>query len=250
MANKKENHVSIYGDDSINNNIVCYAIFILPTKLIPSLEEFILAVKKKVGIPEKYRLHCRELFHPHQREKLPFTITEEKVYQLYNHIAKSIESIDIICSYADKRSFPKEEEIDFGNGNKQQIYYGEKEMIHMLKNACMIDITRSKQKSEYDFYPDSDSSSRMRWNNKKKAKVNNDNHNIIIPSRITTYSDSSDEIIRARETRTESKPPLLQIADLVAYSFAKAKTVQSYKNKQFFIELIKVLQPITRIFQK
>ena len=58
------------------------------------------------------------------------------------------------------------------------------------------------------------------------------------------YESHPDQMIRAKQINiTKEKPELIQIADFLAYSFAKAKTVQEYKNKDFFIEIIKTLNP-------
>jgi hypothetical protein len=61
----KPNHISLYRDESVNNNIVCYAICAIPTKLIEPAEKILKDLKKDFNIPENYFLHCKELFNSH-----------------------------------------------------------------------------------------------------------------------------------------------------------------------------------------
>jgi hypothetical protein len=45
-----------------------------------------------------------------------------------------------------------------------------------------------------------------------------------------------------------TKPSLIQIADFLVYSFAKARTIQQYRNKDFFIEMMEILNPVSKKF--
>lgn len=242
-------HLSIYGDESVNNNIVCYAICVFPQGIVKIGENLIKLIKNEFDIPEDYFLHCKELFHGCERGKLDFDIQLEDVKNLYRKIAYEFKAVNMICCYADKRGFKKEEVIDWGNGHKTKMYYGDKELIHLCKNGAMVEIVRNRKENEYDFFPDPDKNGRMRWNNKKKAKVNNPDYNLIIPEGILGYQKEGTELTRARETKSlKAKPALIQIADFLAYSFAKAKTIQVFRDKDFFIEMIEILNPEIRGF--
>ena len=241
----KPNHISLYGDESVNNNIVCYAICVIPTKLIEPAEKILKELKKDFNIPENYFLHCKELFNGHERERLDFNISLENIKNLYTTIASKFKTADMMCCYVDKREIKNEKEvIDWGEGGaKTELYFGDKELIHWCKNGAMINVVRSRREDEYSFYPDPDNKSKMIWNG-KKGKVNNQTYNVIVSADTIHYESHPDQMIRAKQINiTKEKPELIQIADFLAYSFAKAKTVQEYKNKDFFIEIIKTLNP-------
>lgn len=244
----KTNHTSLYGDESVNNNIVCYAICAIPTNLVKPAENILKDLKKKFNIPEKYFLHCKELFNGHERERLDFNINLENIRNLYMEIAYKFKTADMICCYVDKREIKNEKEvIEWGGGVKTELYFGDKELIHWCKNGAMIDIVRSRRVNEYSFYPDPDNKSKMRWNG-KNGKVNNQAYNIIVFADTINYESHPDEMIRAKQIDiTKEKPELIQIADLLAYSFAKAKTVQEYKDKDFFFKIIEILNPVSRV---
>jgi hypothetical protein len=245
MSNK---HISIYGDESVNNNIACYGICVFPADLIKAAESIINSIKAEFKVPLDYFLHCNILLNYHEIQKLDFDINLKDAENLYRKIANKFKTVDMLCCYVDKRDIKKDKEIiDWGSGAKTEIYFGDKELIHQCKNGSMIDIVRSKQESEYTFYPDPDKDSVMRWNNKKKAKVSNQNYNIIVSADTIKYESHPDQMIRAKQNNiVGEKPSLIQIADFLVYSFAKAKTVQRYKNKEFFIEMIGILNPVSR----
>ena len=75
-------HITVYGDESVNNNIACYAICIIPTNLVESAENILKDLKKQFNIPENYFLHCKELFNGHERERLDFNISLENIRNL------------------------------------------------------------------------------------------------------------------------------------------------------------------------
>jgi hypothetical protein len=192
-------NISIYGDESVNNNIVCYAICIIPTDLVEKAEILIRDIKNQFNITQDYFLHCKELFNGDERKNLNFNIDLKTVENFLNKVACKFRTADMIVCYADKREIRKEKEvIDWGNGVKTEIFYGDKELIHQCKNAAMIDIVRTKKDNEYDFYPDPDNKSRMRWNNKKKAKVNNQDYNHIISANAIKYKSHPDKMIRVK----------------------------------------------------
>lgn len=234
----KPNHISLYGDESVNNNIVCYAIYAIPTNLVEPAENILKDIKKKFNIPQNYFLHCKELFNGHERERLDFNINLENIRNLYVEIAHKFKTADTICCYIDKREIKNEKEvIDFGDGvTKTELYFGDKELIHWCKNGAMIDVVKSRREDEYYFYPDPDKKSKMRWLG-KKARVNNQTHNIIVSADTINYENHPDQMIRAKQIDiTEEKPELIQIADFLAYSFAKAKQSKNTRIKTFLLK--------------
>jgi hypothetical protein len=243
-------HITVYGDESVNNNIVCYAICIIPTNLVESAENILKDLKKQFNIPENYFLHCKELFNGHERERLDFNISLENIRNLYTEIASKFKTANMICCYVDKREIKNEKEvIDWGKGGaKTEFYFGDKELIHWCKNGAMIDVVRSRKEDEYSFYPDPDNKSKMRWNG-KRGKVNNQNYNVIVFADTINYENHQDQMIRVKQINiTKEKPELIQIADFLAYSFAKAKTVQEYRDKDFFVKIIEILNPVSNAF--
>jgi len=252
MNQPNQNHITIFGDESVNNNIVCYSVIVFKTEMLLLAENILEKIKDEFGVPKNYFLHAKELFNGHERSKLEFTIDIEKIKNLYLKIANEFQSADKLCCYADKRMIKKNETINWDHNNRTEIYNGDKELIHWCKNGAMIDVVRFKKQNEYSFIPDPDNNSRMKWGNKKKAKVNNQDYNMIISADTIDYPSHPDDMIRLKQINIHNdipKPSLIQIADFLAYSFAKAKTIQESKDKQFFIEIINIMKPISRFYE-
>ena len=99
-------HISLYGDESIKNNIVCYAVCGLATELIPTLEEIIKSIKREFEIEDKIILHCKDLFHGSKRDKIIPHLSQIDVENMYLKIANKIKTCILICSFFDKRFSP------------------------------------------------------------------------------------------------------------------------------------------------
>lgn len=236
-------HISFYGDESINNNIACYAVCGLATELVATLEEIIKSIKKEFGIDDKIILHCKSLFHGSGREKITPHLKREDIKNMYLKIANKVKTCIFMCSFFDKRFAPSQQFLAYNN-KITKAYYGDSELNHICKNCCMIYMVDNMKAEEYAFYPEPDLSSRIRWCGKNKAKAMHDGNNMIISPKY--FRDKNDKRFIKLQHSELKKLPIHQVADFVAYSFAKAKTIQSDQNKEFFIKIMKILNPRIR----
>ncbi len=107
MNQPNQNHITIFGDESVNNNIVCYSVIVFKTEMLLLAENILEKIKDEFGVPKNYFLHAKELFNGHERSKLEFTIDIEKIKNLYLKIANEFQSADKLCCYVDKRMIKK-----------------------------------------------------------------------------------------------------------------------------------------------
>ena len=149
MNQPNQNHITIFGDESVNNNIVCYSVIVFKTEMLLLAENILEKIKDEFGVPKNYFLHAKELFNGNERSKLEFKIDIEKIKNLYLKIALEFQSADKLCCYVDKRMIKKNETINWDQNNRTEIYNGDKELIHMCKNGAMIDVVRFKKQNEY-----------------------------------------------------------------------------------------------------
>ncbi len=249
---KSDDYLLIYGDESVNNNIVCYTICYFERHLNKKAEEVLQSIKDKYNVPKDYFLHCRELFNGSERKKLEFNLSLQDVENMYRDIAIVFRSASILSCYIDKRTIKRKElSVELSPGKKNTIYFEDKNLIHMCKNGCMANIIRNKKSDEYSFYPDPDKKSVMKYFKTKKAKVSNEKYNISWANGSLAYESTNLEDVRLKHTSYTNgeKAPLIQLADFFAYSFSKATCIQNYKNKDYFIEIQNILSPITIVYE-
>jgi len=210
------------------------------------------SIKDKFGIPRDYFLHCSELFNGSTRRKLKLELSLKDVEDMYRCIAMTFRSASFVCCYADKRLIVRDRrDMKFNDDKCFTMYFGDKELIHYCKNISMYHICISVKECDYTFYPDPDENGTMRYFNKRKAKVINQDYNFHYTSSVVNFANNNaNHFMLKQDNIIGSKPDLIQLADFMAYSFAKAKCVQIFNNKDFFIEVLDIIKPHTIQFNE
>lgn len=124
-----------FGDDSKFGDILVFAFFVIARKDIDRMNKRIAKIKRKFGVPEVTILHCRELFHPHPREKAGLGhLSSERARSIVGHIIHELNVLDCRVSYAFLRSRPGEMVLPGVGGIP--VHYDDKGMLSMLAQAC------------------------------------------------------------------------------------------------------------------
>jgi hypothetical protein len=130
----------VYGDESVNNNMVTYAIFVYPPSFYTDAVEILNKVKNNNFPDKNIPLHARVLFHKHQREKsqLDF-LNDDLVIDLYAQLFEALNKPHFkkIVAFANKNDFPTEVE---GDSIKRPIKINDKSLIafHVTDTSSIL----------------------------------------------------------------------------------------------------------------
>ena len=235
---KKSIHYHVYGDESVSNNIITYALFACS----PSYESEVLRILDNVKVDvmgrNDFSLHCRQLFHKHQREKMGFAyLDENKIRDLYFRLFTALDNFKFkkIIVIANKHEFP-EKNIP-GSGWAPNITINDKTLISFCANASMIPFFHAfKQIDCIRFFADIDKS-KIAWLGKKRQSIRTFN------SYISGEDTKSDDVPRVSPEIYNEKPKLLEIADAISYISAKALSVEQFKGKTWYSDLYNLISP-------
>jgi|GEM_PF-2192849 len=125
-----------YGDESQHFDVLTYAYVIARRDTLPSLEEGVLILKEKYGIPREKELHCRFLCSPTGRKKGGFDfltreIVEDLLYDAFDLMAR--EQVAIRFAITDYRKHGNEygDNIVLTDGAGQQTAH----KVHRLASG-------------------------------------------------------------------------------------------------------------------
>ncbi len=238
-----------YGDDSINNDIIAYAIIGIKNDRVDKFINDYNELKKNYNLEKDTVLHCRELFHSSKRSKN---------YQLskltYDEVSQMcIEIIDLCCdhelprpilAYDLKKKYPNK----FKRKQKfEDASMDEMQGLHLMKNTCLKTLYDQLGKNEenYRFFADK-VSPKDRISKKAMAiggrRKRNALPNFLLPPVMTNEAKH----IRLREKKYEEAvfKEMYEVADLLAYSSTKALCTQLFQDKQYFKDLLFKMNPI------
>lgn len=216
-----------YGDESVGLAFVAYGTVLAPTPNIEKLISQIAKVKAEYGGSPADTLHCRILFAPDARRKSAWSkLTMDDVFTLYSDLISAVKPsiARVIVALADKDELPNE--IPEGSWqHRDNDFIGpmerapgwpfrDKQIACFCAQGTMIPISKWPGLNAVTFWPDPDSTliefsgGRRQFNQMLGGYI--DNGGGTQPKKIkVSYTQSA-------------KPPLLQIADLVAYVSQRA----------------------------
>jgi hypothetical protein len=240
-----------YGDDSINEGIIAYIIIGLKKQDLNSFVSTFKGLKMRHGLNKDTIFHSRQLFNGSYRKKNIELkhLDLDKIKRLSNEIVDLCISYRMpqpILSCAEKKQFPSK--LAKKQRSIKNVKLDEKQGLHMLKNHCLLKLFDlfEKDESQFRFYSDklgkNDKCSKNALSiggTKKRAKM----PNLILPRVI---SGKEEKIFRIPQLNYEDAPfkEMYEIADLFVYTSTKAICKQYYNDKDFFLALYKMINPI------
>jgi hypothetical protein len=230
---QKKVFAEVYGDESIFQNAVVYATVFVPLVLRERTERILSETKKAYDVAESAELHCRQIFHPHQRRKTPWAhLSYNQIFDFAGTLATSLGQTSILfkIGFLDKKKAPKR--ID-GIGPIKTTKLGDKQLIIFAYFAAMGEFDKWPGFNKIRFWADPDRTKIEWFSGKSQAG--------------RTYKMFSDLSGKINEIVPESivgeKPRLLELADFVAYISSHALSSQHIRNKKTFIALYETLNP-------
>lgn len=237
-----------YGDDSINNDIIAYAIVGIKNDQIEAFISNYKKLKRNFDLEEDTVLHCRELFNGSRRSKNHqlSKLTYEEIKQLCAQIIDLFiwhRPLRPILAHDLKRKYPAKfkKKQKFEDASMDEV-----QGLHMLKNHCLLQLYDQfgKNEEKYCFYADKVSPKDKISKNalaiagkRKRASI----PNFLLSPTITNES----EHIRLKEKKYEEAvhKEMYEVADLVVYSSAKALCSQRFRDKEYFRHIMMKTNP-------
>lgn len=216
-----------YGDDSQHENTLAFALVILPRPRVPTVQQRIEEIKRDFKFPPGVPLHCRQLMHPVQRQKVGLDhLNEEGVRSVIGAVLGEFNSNLIavrygVAGFADMRdSLGREIELRSKDGQtiRLPVDAQAKGLLGLLANsACVLapnDGSQGPPPTHCEFVLAEDRT--------KTAFIGLGRRQA--HSRYTGFSEigaAEGEILRfAPHIGTWSAYPLLQLADVASYACA------------------------------
>lgn len=126
-----------FGDDSKFGDVLAFAFVVIKRCDIDRMQKRLLKVKRRLGVPESYVLHCRELFHPHPREKAGLGhITDQQARSIVGHLIHELNVLDCWVRYAFFRKI--EGQVMFQPDDQIPAVESDKGMLAMLAQASIL----------------------------------------------------------------------------------------------------------------
>ncbi|KAA3442116.1 hypothetical protein C7I87_32275 [Mesorhizobium sp. SARCC-RB16n] len=235
-----------FGDESCGTTHVTYAVLSMPEGRQAQVEGQIAETKRSKGGTEADRLHCREIFHPGARQKTAWAaLDNDDVFALYGAIADSIAAGPVrrIVAIANKADFPK----DFLVGPLQSS--GGLPPIPGMKNYLMRDKEFAAQCAQGALLPLSKNPGFRNvrfWADHDKTKIEwiVGAHQASRAASLFVSVGKDGEADRVNLMTGEGdKPPLLEVADLIAYVAQRAASRGSSPNDRRFADLHSKIAP-------
>jgi hypothetical protein len=209
----------LFGDESSFGTATTYAIVIVNAEQQLAMEMALSEVKVMFGGSPELRIHCRELFNAHARAKTGWQhLNNEDALQLlsvagnYLRTAGTCFNVGVV----DRSTLPKNLEIPI-QGKKYAIPAGPKQMAAFAYTLALAGL----EKEEFRLWIDPDTT-KIEWGGARRQA-----------GRVPLTFDG---IAITPESFEGTKPPLLDVADVLAYSAAHSlcKTSPDRRFRQAF----------------
>lgn len=207
MAAPQNNQAKItfdaYGDESIHDNFVIYALVIIPVQIADIANNVLVDVKKEYGVEESAKIHCSDIFHPVGRSRTCWAnLTTKQILRSWKEIGSrlSLLGAESRISYIDRRRFS--DRLKFGSA-----LYGtpmhEKILARIAFGCCCAGLEKIPGINQIRFWLDPEKTN-LQWGEKTLKSMD-------IPINLEGEKMLSQAI-------TSPKPAMLDVADILAYT--------------------------------
>lgn len=215
--------VDAYGDDSVVNDVAVFGLVVVPTPGVPAIEGILQLVKAAARVPADAELHCRVLFHPDARRKSPWAhLSDEDVWAAIEAVPRLFGRFGLGFHVGVVRKGLAPKELEDADG-VPGMPLGDKQLLWFAFSSALLDL---------DVRPGFD---RTRlWIDPDRTKVpfvgrRRQMRHVLGMKMFSNISGSTRQL--QAEPIAGSKPPLLQVADVLAYTAAQALSGQALRDK-------------------
>jgi hypothetical protein len=232
-----EKLVLLFGDESHSHEVVTYAFVIVPAQRAAAVELALENAKKSYGLRADTRIHCREIFNAHARRKTEFkSFSSEDLFSFLRRLMAEAFNAGARgwVGYLDSRSVPDILlfESTTGKGVDKWNVRNLKTRMFFCYQAASGPLTHIFSPSQTKAFVDGDKTKISHFD--KRRKVDS-----LRPFFPVEHNNAKffPQILHG------DKPPLLDLADLLAYAAARGLTKTVTSDKSAFVSIVEALDP-------
>jgi len=231
----------VYGDESIVKGIVAYGLVIAPESQLEALEGIIRDVKGNYGVPPNVEFHCKETFHPDSRKKSGWShLNQNQCYQFALDLTVSLGGKGLMTTVGHLSTNDLGKTLPPIGSLKPFVLEDSKQLVPFAFLAAAGPLHLDpKFKGKMKLWIDPDSSMVKWWGRSRQAQ------------RLLSVGELDSELLKRADElapenlQTREKPTMLEIADLLSYSSARALAKQGKKFDYVFEEIFRLIGPVT-----
>lgn len=205
-----------FGDESIDTKHVTYVVLFLPKESVKKAEETYYSIRSQYGVISKAPFHSSDYFSPKGRSRTPFScILGRNVYDLPIDILKELTKLGATArgfsfvkgktNLEDPEVTAKELGMEIKPGTAGE--FGERDLSVMAFKGLMFGFQHLNKIPVKNLEIHLDNDDTVKWFFGKRVKISD---------RFTYIFEG--EIGKANIHR-KNKPPLLEMADLIGYTY-------------------------------
>lgn len=225
--------VHAFGDESSYGDVVAYGIVAAHTHNRHTAERFLAGLKRRYGVDPGEEFHFAELYHQDTRKKTGWKqLSIDRIFDFAEELVSGLKGVPVVFTVG--AAHRNEQPIEFPEaGHFPAFKMGTKELTAIMCQAALTPLNQFYDQSQIKFWTDPDKTPISFGYGKVQA------HRM-------HYLNNSDAGQRIdAEPPNEEATPLLQVADLFAYTATHALTDNRYRFKDRFERLYRMCDPAT-----
>jgi hypothetical protein len=221
-----------FGDESSFWGVIAYGVVAVHAHNVLAAERLLSGLKRRYGVDPQEAFHCTVVFHGDKRRESAWAhLSVDQVYDFAEELLSGFVSLPalFVVGAAHRSEQPTEHPAV---GKWPRLEWGTKQLAGVLCGAALTRLNDLWRPNEIKFWADPDSTKIPFGWGRMQA------HNLY-------YMNNSDtnQRIEPVSLDAQNKPPLLQVADLFAYTATHALSDKRHRFKDRFDRFYKVCHP-------
>lgn len=226
--------IHAFADDSITDALVSCGVVILQESRVAEAEALLVGVKQRFGLSGEAPLHCRIMFAGDARRGTPWgQLSPERIYELVRVLCAELESISErpLVAVIDPYVAPPHQ----GSPGGPLRPYDVKEIASLAHSSATTILAARYGHDGFRIWSDPDRT-KIPWGDGRRRADTTRSPFVDIgpgiePPRIVSVIEA------------DPKPPLLEVADVYAYTAAQAFSQKGGQRVQRFRDLYRLIDP-------
>lgn len=229
----------LYGDESESKGLAVYSIVICPQETLSIFTERICDIKARYQVAHSAKFHCRELFNGSLRRKSAWRhLTERQAYQVALDLTVALGGMGLETTLGIvDTSILGASILPVGNSKTHKMNLKEHIIPFAFQAAIAPLLSDQRYKGRMKLWVDPNSS-KIDWFGKSPQA-----HSLLTAGELDTKELKRKDVLVPENLINKERPLGLEIADLLAYSGARALAKQHRATDYVFDEIIRLISP-------
>lgn len=241
--------IDVYGDETCGLAAVGYALLVIPRSRRATLEKLFVEVKVANGARADSEIHCSELFNEKARATSPWAhLDYQSIFELLSQVVDqlvAVQSQHVVC-LADRASAANVDAESWRTAdgriadpqppNFLPAFENDKILAVSCAGGALMEVATSLSADRLFFWPDPDGDTKVPWNLKPRWVDD------ILRQMWFGLPGGAAQI--AIEPIGALKPPLLQIADILAFAAQRSQLNNGSETTERFADLFCRFNPV------